>query len=98
MKIVKVYSKIQTNDEEINEAIMKRAVLWDKFSANLMRPYEAICFKQLGSYEGLPDQTPNEYTVRTMGGGLEMMNPVSKKIIEDLINEESMQQFLTTMP
>ena len=33
-----------------------------------------------------------------MGGGLEMMNPVSKKIIEDLINEESMQQFLTTMP
>ena len=39
MKIVKVYSKIQTNDEEINEAIMKRAGLWDKFSACLMRPY-----------------------------------------------------------
>lgn len=45
MKIVKVYSKIQTNDEEINESIMQRATLWDKFSASLMRPYEALCFK-----------------------------------------------------
>ena len=33
-----------------------------------------------------------------MGGGLEMLNPVSKKLIEELINEESMQQFLTTTP
>jgi hypothetical protein len=39
MKIVKVYSKIQTNDEEVNEAIMQRAVLWEKFSSCLMRPY-----------------------------------------------------------
>jgi len=39
MKIVKVYSKIQTNDEEVNSAIMQRAALWDKFSNCLMRPY-----------------------------------------------------------
>jgi hypothetical protein len=39
MKIVKVYSKIQTNDEEVNGAIMQRATLWDKFSNCLMRPY-----------------------------------------------------------
>ena len=39
----------------------------------------------MGSYEGLPDRNPNEYTVRTMGGGLEILNAVSKKVIEELI-------------
>lgn len=58
MKIVRVYSKIQTNDEEINSAIMQRATLWEKFSSLFMRPYEAINFKDLGSYEGLPDKMP----------------------------------------
>jgi hypothetical protein len=58
MKIVKVYSKIQTNDEEVNGAIMQRATLWDKFSNSLMRPYEALCFKDLGTYEGIADKAP----------------------------------------
>jgi hypothetical protein len=28
IRIIKIYSKIQTNDEEINESIMRRSELW----------------------------------------------------------------------
>lgn len=85
MKIVKVYSKIQTNDEAINEAIMQRATLWEKFSTCLMRPYEALSFKDLGSYEGLPARLPVEYTIRQVGAGLGIIDPACKKVIEELI-------------
>lgn len=87
MKIIKVYSKIQTNDEEINSAIIQRATLWEKFSSLLMRPYEAICFKDLGSYEGLPEKAPTECSVRTIGGGLDLVQTVCKKAVEEVIQE-----------
>lgn len=58
MKIVKVYSKIQTDDQEINNAIIQRSDLWEKFSTTLMKPYDAISFKDLGAYEGIVEKPP----------------------------------------
>ena len=79
MKIIKIYSKIQTNDEEINQAIMAKATLWSAFNEHLMRPYDAISFRDLGSYEGSNDKSPMEYSVRSVGTGI--VHPVSKKVI-----------------
>jgi hypothetical protein len=39
IRMIKIYSTIQTNDEEINRCIMERAELWEKFSLNILRPY-----------------------------------------------------------
>jgi hypothetical protein len=36
--------------------------------------------------------------VKTLSGTFGAAQPISKKMIEELIKEESMQQFLTTMP
>ena len=52
-----------------------------------MRPYEAICFKDLGSYEGLPEKAPTECSVRTIGGGLDLVQTVCKKVVEEVIQE-----------
>lgn len=58
MRIIKIYSKIQTNDEEVNKSIQDRSAIWEDFSNNILKPYEALCFKDLGSYESLPEKTP----------------------------------------
>lgn len=47
-----------------------------------MRPYDAISFKDLGSYEGLPDKAPLEFSVKSLEQNLaNIAYPASKKII-----------------
>lgn len=66
---------------------MQRAAIWEKFSSLLLRPSEAINFKDLGSYEGLPEKAPLEYSVRTLGGALEIAQTACQKVVEEIIQE-----------
>ena len=50
MRILKIYSGIQPTDENIIAAIKSKTVVWNKISDLLIKPYETICFKELGSY------------------------------------------------
>lgn len=86
MRIIKIYSKIQTNDEEINKSIMARSAIWEQFSSFILQPYETLCFKDLGSYEAPPERPPVEYTIKCVTGGLSNQT-VSKKVLEE-INQE----------
>jgi hypothetical protein len=87
MRIIKIYSKIQTNDEEINKSIVARSGIWEQFSAFILQPFEALCFKDLGSYENLPERIPVEYTIKCLAAGLTNNQQVSKKVLEE-INQE----------
>lgn len=87
MRIVKIYSKIQTNDDEINKSIMARSALWEQFSAFVLQPYEALCFKDLGSYDAVPERPPVEYSIKCITGGLSNNQQVSRKVLEE-INQE----------
>jgi hypothetical protein len=53
MRILKIYSGIQTTEEAIINAIKSKTEVWNKISAHLIKPYEAISFKELGSYDGI---------------------------------------------
>lgn len=50
-----------------------------------MRPFDAILFKDLGSYEGIVEKGAVEYTVRSVSGVFGTTPPLSKKMIEELI-------------
>ena len=50
MRILKIYSGIQPTDESIIACIKAKTVAWNKISDLLIKPYEGICFKELGSY------------------------------------------------
>ena len=39
MKIMKIYSGIQTTDEEIVNAIKSRSEIWNKISRLVLKPY-----------------------------------------------------------
>lgn len=54
MKIMKIYSGIQTTDEEIVNAIKSRSEIWNKISRFILKPYETTNFKELGKYENIP--------------------------------------------
>lgn len=58
MRIIKIYSKIQTNDEEINKSIVDSASIWQSFSTFILQPFEALCFKDLGSYDNAVERPP----------------------------------------
>lgn len=58
MRILKIYSGIQTTDEEIVSAIKSKGEIWNKISKNLIKPYETICYKDLGSYQDIPEPVP----------------------------------------
>lgn len=64
-----------------------------------MRPFEALCFKDLGSYEGVIEKPPVQYAVKAVSGafGTVQPQPPSRKIIQELINEESMERFFSNM-
>jgi hypothetical protein len=53
MRILKIYSGIQTTEEAIINAIKSKTEVWNKISTHLIKPYEAISFKELGSYDGI---------------------------------------------
>ncbi len=54
MRILKIYSGIQPTEEKIISAIKSKTTIWSKISEILIKPYENICFKELGSYENVP--------------------------------------------
>lgn len=64
MRILKIYSGIQPTDEAIISAIKSKTVIWNKISDLLIKPYEAICFKELGSYENVPNPQVQEFLVK----------------------------------
>ena len=64
MRILKIYSGIQPTDERIIAAIKAKTHTWNKISELLIKPYEAICFKELGSYENVPAAVYQEFTVK----------------------------------
>ena len=78
MRIIKIYSKIQTSDEEINTSIVKRSQMWEKFSNHILKPYESMSMKDLGTYE-LQDSEPVEYSVKYCGG--QPKQEVSSKVL-----------------
>jgi hypothetical protein len=54
MRILKIYSGIQTEDQAIVQAIRAKSDLWGKISKHLIMPYENIYEKKLGTYESVP--------------------------------------------
>lgn len=55
MRILKIYSGIQTTEESIITAIKAKTEAWNKTASCLIKPYETICFKELGTYENIPE-------------------------------------------
>lgn len=55
MRILKIYSGINTQDQEIVKAIRSKSDLWSKISKHLIIPYENIYEKKLGTYEQVPE-------------------------------------------
>lgn len=64
MRILKIYSGIQTTDEQIVAAIKSKGETWNKISKMLIKPYEAVCYKDLGSYTDTPEPTPLDFTIK----------------------------------
>lgn len=64
MRILKIYSGIQPTDERIIAAIKAKTHTWNRISELLIKPYEAICFKELGSYDNVPAPAFQDFTVK----------------------------------
>ncbi len=54
MRILKIYSGIQTDDKKVVDCIKAKTDLWNKISQTLIKPHENICFKELGTHEQIP--------------------------------------------
>jgi hypothetical protein len=54
MKIMKIYSGIQTTDDDIINSIKSKSDIWNKISRLILKPYEAIANKELSTYENIP--------------------------------------------
>jgi hypothetical protein len=54
MKIMKIYSGIQTTDDDIINSIKSKSDIWNKISRLILKPYEAISMKELSTYENIP--------------------------------------------
>ncbi len=59
MKIMKIYSGIQTTDDDIINSIKSKSDIWNKISRLILKPYEAIAMKELSTYENIPEMTLN---------------------------------------
>jgi|LakMenEpi03Aug12_release.lakeMendotaPanAssembly.Ray.scaffolds.fasta_scaffold3018767_2 hypothetical protein len=68
MKIMKIYSGIQTTDDDIINSIKNKSDIWNKISRLILKPYEAISMKELSTYDNIPETNPNEFTVKTIVG------------------------------
>lgn len=63
MRILKIYSGIQTEDQGIIQAIRSKSELWTKISKHLIVPFENIYEKKLGTYEQVPEPVYQEFKV-----------------------------------
>lgn len=63
IRILKIYSGIQTTQESIVEVIKTKSELWNKIIKHLINPYEALNEKKLGSYDNVPTPQLQEFKV-----------------------------------
>lgn len=63
MRILKIYSGIQTLDEDIVAAIKAKTEMWNKITKVLIVPYENIYEKKLGTYENVTEPIQQEFKV-----------------------------------
>ena len=63
MRIIKIYSNIQTTNEHIIHAIRENSDLWARVAKEIIKPYEDVSSKELGSYN-IPFAPPLEHRVR----------------------------------
>lgn len=68
MKIMKIYSGIQTTDDDIINSIKSKSDIWNKISRLILKPYEATSMKELSTYENIAEMSPNEFSVKTIVG------------------------------
>ena len=68
MKIMKIYSGIQTTDDDIINSIKSKSDIWNKISRLILKPYEAISMKELSTHDNIPEMNPNEFAVKTIVG------------------------------
>ena len=54
IKIIKIYSTIQTTDNEIRNAISEKKETWNKIHKYLIKPYENIVKEELGTLNNVP--------------------------------------------
>ncbi len=95
---MKIYSGIQTTDDDIINAIKNKSEIWNKVSRLILKPYEAISNKELSSYENIPETDENEYTVKTIvGSNLSMVKEADNTKLIDEINREEVIQNLKTL-
>jgi hypothetical protein len=83
MKIIKIYSSIQTINENIIQTIKNYKLLWTKVAIDIIKPYDECCLKDLGSYQIEVIQVPVEYKIRQMS----FITPQSKTAITEIIDE-----------
>lgn len=94
MKIIFVYSKISTSDEEINQSIMSKTQLWDKFSNSILRPYDALMKQELGSYpdsalQNAPSSPNKNIIVDTSGMLSNVVVQYTTKLFTPIQTEEN---------
>lgn len=85
MRIIKIYSSIQTINESIIQTIKNYTELWKEVANNVMKPYDESCSKDLGSYQIELPQSTVEYKIRQMS----FIAPQPKNIISEVIDEEA---------
>ena len=88
MRILKIYSGIQPTDEAIIAAIKAKTVTWNKISDLLIKPYEAVCFKEIGKYENIPPPPTQQFTI-TNSASSPSSQPQDKSAIEEINKEEA---------
>lgn len=64
MRILRIYSGIKPTDDSIIDAIKAKTNIWNKVSELLIKPYEAVSFKELGSYENVPTPITQDFSIQ----------------------------------
>lgn len=67
MRILRIYSGIKPTDQRIVEAIRAKTNIWNTISELLIKPYEEVTFKELGSYENTPAPPIQEFSIQKHG-------------------------------
>lgn len=98
MRIIKIYSSIQTTDEKIIRVIRENSDLWAKVTKEVIKLHEDISFKALGTYD-LPNYNPVtiEFKIKQTSGTM-MPHPRPRNDVLENINDEYSSWSKTTSP
>lgn len=78
MRIIKIYSNIQTTNDNIIHSIRDNSELWGRVAKEIIKPYEEICSKDLGSYN-IPFAPALEFKVK-IAGEIPIPTPVKSEV------------------